>query len=223
MFIGGGVYPTMARLNHSCNPGVIRYFIGSTMVVRAIRGIAKGEEVSDNYGPIFTFESQEKRHNKLKSQYWFDCRCQACVEHWPDLENIDPTVLKYAGLNCIKLSHKLHDRIHRFKCPTGSKCGNVITMKINANRFLMDCPKCQQNINVMKNLKSLQDTDHLRSLAEDHLKRGNIHQALNHYYQVLNILDNVLVLPIKDYHVCQQEVRSCLLTYGNVYQLKQSA
>lgn len=25
IFIGGGIYPTLARFNHSCNPSIVRY------------------------------------------------------------------------------------------------------------------------------------------------------------------------------------------------------
>lgn len=94
LFIGGGVFPTVALFNHSCNPGVVRYFIGNTMVVRAIKTIAAGAEISENYGPIFTEEDENDRKRKLRLQYWFDCDCEACKNHWPLLENIDPNVLK---------------------------------------------------------------------------------------------------------------------------------
>ncbi|XP_011707114.1 PREDICTED: SET and MYND domain-containing protein 4-like, partial [Wasmannia auropunctata] len=95
VFIGGGVYPTVAMLNHSCNPGVVRYFIGTTMIVRAVRTIGAGEEISENYGPIFTTTSETERKRKLRVQYWFDCSCEACSGHWPLLDELDPTVLRY--------------------------------------------------------------------------------------------------------------------------------
>lgn len=66
------------------------------MVVRAIRTIPAGEEISENYGPIFTTIPEAERKRKLRVQYWFDCNCEACTAHWPTLEKIDPTILRYS-------------------------------------------------------------------------------------------------------------------------------
>lgn len=74
---------------------IIRYFIGTTMVVRAARTIRAGEEISENYGPIFTTTPENERKRRLRVQYWFDCNCEACSGHWPLLEQLDPTVLRY--------------------------------------------------------------------------------------------------------------------------------
>ncbi|KAG8042606.1 hypothetical protein G9C98_005240 [Cotesia typhae] len=71
-FIGGGLFPTPALLNHSCNPGIIRYFVGTTMIVRAIRTIRKGAEVCDNYGPNFATVTEPDRKRKLRLGY---CKC----------------------------------------------------------------------------------------------------------------------------------------------------
>ncbi|XP_023288361.1 SET and MYND domain-containing protein 4 isoform X2 [Orussus abietinus] len=94
IFIGGGVYPTTALLNHSCNPGVVRYFTGTTMVVRAVKTIYPGNEVCENYGPIFTTTPESERKRKLRLQYWFDCNCEACANHWPILDELDPRILR---------------------------------------------------------------------------------------------------------------------------------
>lgn len=65
------------------------------MVVRALRTIQPGEEISENYGPIFTTMPEGERKRKLRLQYWFDCACEACTGHWPLLEGIDPRILRY--------------------------------------------------------------------------------------------------------------------------------
>ncbi|KAL0119550.1 hypothetical protein PUN28_007773 [Cardiocondyla obscurior] len=197
MFIGGGVYPTVAMLNHSCNPGVIRYFIGTTMIVRAIRTIGAGEEISENYGPIFTTMPESERKRKLRVQYWFDCNCEACSGHWPLLDELDPTVL-------------------RFKCETGPSCGNVLLVRSDTNEFMIGCAKCGKSTNILKGLKILQDTDALFRTASTNLEQGQNEQALKAYLEILKLLDETLALPIKDYHVCQQGVRLCSLALGNV-------
>ncbi|XP_035734855.1 SET and MYND domain-containing protein 4-like [Vespa mandarinia] len=197
IFIGGGVYPTVALLNHSCNPGVVRYFIGTTIVVRAIRTIEKGEEISENYGPIFTAMPENERKRNLRVQYWFDCKCEACTNHWPMLDEIDPTIL-------------------RFKCDTGKSCGNILPIKTDTNEFMINCPKCGKGTNLLKGLKALQDTDMLFKMASRHLECGEYEQALRTYLKILILLDETLSLPIRDYHLCQQGVRLCMLALGNI-------
>ncbi|GAB1861357.1 SET and MYND domain-containing protein 4 [Camponotus japonicus] len=196
IFIGGGVYPTVAMLNHSCNPGVIRYFIGTTMVVRAARTIRAGEEISENYGPIFTTTPENERKRRLRVQYWFDCNCEACSGHWPLLEELDPTVL-------------------RFKCETGLSCGNVLLVRSDTNEFMIGCAKCGKSTNILKGLRALQDTDALFKVASMNLEEGKNELALKAYLEILKLLDETLALPIRDYHICQQGVRLCALALGN--------
>lgn len=197
IFVGGGVYPTVALFNHSCNPGIIRYFTGTTMIVRAIRTIRKGEEISENYGPIFTITPREERKRKLRLQYWFECNCEACVDHWPLLQNLDPTVL-------------------RFKCETGQSCKKILLVNTNAETFMIKCSNCGKSTNILKGLKALQDTDMLFKVASRDLNEGNYKKALDSYLKILKLLDETLALPIKDYHLCQQFVRLCMLALGNV-------
>ncbi|XP_011269215.2 SET and MYND domain-containing protein 4 isoform X1 [Camponotus floridanus] len=196
IFIGGGVYPTVAMLNHSCNPGVIRYFIGTTMVVRAARTIRAGEEISENYGPIFTTTPENERKRRLRVQYWFDCNCEACSGHWPLLEELDPTIL-------------------RFKCETGLSCGNVLLVRSDTNEFMIGCAKCGKSTNILKGLRALQDTDALFKVASMNLEEGKNELALKANLDILKLLDETLALPIRDYHICQQGVRLCALALGN--------
>ncbi|XP_051162262.1 SET and MYND domain-containing protein 4-like isoform X2 [Leptopilina boulardi] len=195
LFIGGGSFPSIALLNHSCNPGVIRYFIGTTMIVRAIRTIKTGTEINDNYGPIFAEMSEMERKRKLRMQYWFDCNCEACSGHWPLLVDIDP-------------------RIFRFKCET-EFCDNILPVKTDTNEFMMSCIKCGKSTNILKGLKALQDTDSLFRLASHNLEQSDYEQALRYYLKILKLLDSILSLPFKDYHLCQQGARICFLSFGN--------
>ncbi|XP_076660578.1 protein-lysine N-methyltransferase SMYD4 [Halictus rubicundus] len=196
IFIGGGLYPTVSLFNHSCNPGIIRYFIGTTMIVHAIRSISPGEDISENYGPIFTRAPEDERKRTLRWQYWFECKCEACTEHWPLLDEIDPTIL-------------------RFKCDTGPECRNILPIKADTNEFMLKCLKCGNNTNILKGLKALQDTDALFKVASRNLEEANNMGALKAYLKILKLLDETLALPIRDYHICQQGVRLCMLLLGN--------
>lgn len=80
--LGAGIYATLSLFNHSCNPAVTRNFYGDTCVVRAIRSVRAGEELSDNYGAVYAIQSRDERRSKLKPQYYFVCGCEACVNDW---------------------------------------------------------------------------------------------------------------------------------------------
>ena len=42
-----------------------------------------GEEVSDNYGPVFYFKPRVQRQAELAARYWFNCACPPCQGDWP--------------------------------------------------------------------------------------------------------------------------------------------
>ena len=99
MLTATAVYPTLALLNHSCDPNIVKYFDGKRVVVTAGKKIAKGfysyfrflfytnvqkyfllriffhigEEVTENYFPFYPYISTEDRMKFLKKHYCFDC------------------------------------------------------------------------------------------------------------------------------------------------------
>ncbi|XP_065341043.1 SET and MYND domain-containing protein 4-like [Cloeon dipterum] len=81
--IGAAAYACLSLLNHSCDPNVVRHSHGNTAVLRAIKFIAKGSEILDNYGFHFAVHPKESRQTHLRSQYLFDCACEACSQSWP--------------------------------------------------------------------------------------------------------------------------------------------
>ena len=56
-----GIYPTLAMFNHSCDPSIVRFYVEDVVAVQAIKNIRKGEEICENYGPIFFHSSREDR------------------------------------------------------------------------------------------------------------------------------------------------------------------
>jgi len=74
VFVGVGVYPTVALVNHSCDPNADLNFYGNAVVVRAIRNIYEGEEICISYGPTFYEVKQRTRGSQLKDAYHFTCR-----------------------------------------------------------------------------------------------------------------------------------------------------
>lgn len=137
-FIGGGLYPTLALFNHSCDPGVVRFYTGTVVNVRAIRKISQGDLVAENYGPIFSQVPRDERRKKLQDQYKFDCNCTACVNNWQTFK-------------------EMNDNYIRFRCEgLGKTCTNVLMIPIDVKEFIIKCTECGESTNIMKGLKALQ-------------------------------------------------------------------
>lgn len=73
----GGVFPLVARINHSCRPNAQHAWHNQRgrEEVRAVRRISEGDELTLSYsngGP------SEARRGALKTYFGFDCRCELC-------------------------------------------------------------------------------------------------------------------------------------------------
>ena len=80
--IGSAVYPTVSLTNHSCAQNTMRYHEGNACVLRAVRTIEEGEEITDNYGFFYQMHSLSDRRLLMERQYFFRCECRACVADW---------------------------------------------------------------------------------------------------------------------------------------------
>ncbi|CAF1100288.1 unnamed protein product [Adineta steineri] len=87
--IGAGIYATLSLFNHSCNPNVIRNFIGDTVIVRLLSSVSSNDiELMDNYGCLSATMDKDERQKKLNEQYHFQCQCQPCIEQWPHYDQL---------------------------------------------------------------------------------------------------------------------------------------
>ncbi|XP_010977200.2 SET and MYND domain-containing protein 4 isoform X1 [Camelus dromedarius] len=73
-----GLFPVISLLNHSCSPNTSVSFISTSATIRASQQIRKGQEILHCYGPHESRMGVAERHQKLKSQYFFDCNCSPC-------------------------------------------------------------------------------------------------------------------------------------------------
>ena len=175
-FIGVAIYPTLALFNHSCEPSVIRIYSAETIHVQAVKKIRKGEEIFENYGPIFFTTPKADRQDRLSKQYRFNCRCKACNDNWPKLENMDSNELN-------------------FRCPT---CYDAVPCSTSANSMQIKC-SCGTSINILKNLKELADIGGMAEEANTYLEQQNIAKAQEVFMDYLNKLDDLIAPP---YQVC---------------------
>lgn len=61
----------------------------------------------------------------------------------------------------------------------------------------------------------LQDTDSMFRVARTFMTEGDIHKALQKFVELLQMLEETLAPPFKDFHLCQQAARTCMLALGN--------
>jgi len=74
-----GIYPTMARINHSCKPNAHHFFNeeDGTEEVVVMEPIKAGEEITISY--IRTFCSRNFRQELLQDKFGFRCTCCVCL------------------------------------------------------------------------------------------------------------------------------------------------
>ena len=68
--------PTLALLNHSCNPNAALIYDGNIVHLRSIRDIRSGEQVTISY--IDNTHIRPARQGHLQMNYFFKCACPAC-------------------------------------------------------------------------------------------------------------------------------------------------
>ncbi|CBX99105.1 hypothetical protein LEMA_P083440.1 [Plenodomus lingam JN3] len=76
---GIGLFPKIARINHSCRPNTSYYWSEklNKRIVFASRKIKKGEEFFVSYIPLLL--TRDERQRRLR-QYGFECTCDVCAQ-----------------------------------------------------------------------------------------------------------------------------------------------
>ncbi|XP_075604951.1 histone-lysine N-methyltransferase SMYD3 isoform X2 [Balearica regulorum gibbericeps] len=84
--VGVGLYPSMSLLNHSCDPNCVIVFEGYQLLLRSIREIQIGEELTISY--IESLMPTSERQKQLMRQYCFECDCLLCQNQEKDAEKL---------------------------------------------------------------------------------------------------------------------------------------
>ncbi|KAK6627196.1 hypothetical protein RUM44_009673 [Polyplax serrata] len=135
--VGTAIYPSASMMNHSCEPSIINSFYGNILVVTAAKQIKKGEEVFNCYGTHARRMKRSKRQEILSSQYFFQCKCDACTQDIDVLE-------KYTAFKCltckgpkVHLKDKLKDLVC-MDCGENSKVSDVLSNEENLIYSLLE-------------------------------------------------------------------------------------
>ncbi|KAG5202233.1 hypothetical protein JEQ12_003623 [Ovis aries] len=70
------LFSSMSLLNHSCDPNCSIVFNGPHLLLRAVRDVEAGEELTICY--LDMLMTSEERRKQLRDQYCFDCDCFRC-------------------------------------------------------------------------------------------------------------------------------------------------
>lgn len=143
IYIAVGLYRSAAYFNHNCYPAVVRYFVGTSIVLCTSHPIDVGDVVAENYGPNFLRQPLAERKRNLRSRYWFLCDCVSCNENWPTLS---------------KLNH-----FARLKCPTAD-CTAVHDHPRKATK-VFTCRQCKRAVNLTLSLATLKRAEDIYAEA----------------------------------------------------------
>ena len=191
--LGAGIYATLSLYNHSCDPAVTRNFYGDHCIVRTIRSVRAGDELSDNYGAVSAMQSRSERRAKLLPQYFFECRCTACTEDWPLFSTLRETGPKWRCSSCFSA------------LPLGST----------------KCMQCASEMNLANCIDRLRKSDKMYKDAFDKLLKCCVNEALPALLSHLQVMDELLCPPCADYSACQEAVKQCFSIMANCRSIKQ--
>lgn len=189
--IGVGLYPTLATMNHSCDPTVDLVFYGDKSVTRVIRSVSRSEEVTIDYGHLFFIHRKSQRQRFLRKSYFFDCCCRACADDWPLWQDLPTTELT---LKCSKCSAP-------FKA--------VVTKK---------CLRCENDLSreSMDALKKLDDIQKRYAAALQNLAPGLEQRTVDVAEEYLGTMQELVCLPWKEFYSCQATLRQLYRISANL-------
>lgn len=200
--IAAGIYATLSLFNHSCDPTVTRTFYGDTCVVRAIKKIPVSHEISDNYGTLCAVSFKPERHDKLKSQYYFTCQCEACKENFSLYSEIPSSASPV------------------FKC---ENCYGPLYPVDSCQdaRLSVVCAKCQCTYSLSQMRANLKDsTDLFQQAMDTLLLKADVESTLPVFISHLRLLEKMVCRPWKDYNNCQEAIKQCYNIMGNCHVIK---
>ena len=192
--IGMGMYPTVALINHSCEPSAVAVFHGDNLVVKAIRNILKGKEISIDYGMVFYRNVLTQRRMNLSLRYSFQCSCPACTKNWPLWRDLDHN---YPNWRC-------------------EECGAELNCIRTIGGSLVRCDSCNHSQDLEECMNRLSTSHDVYSRSMEEALAGNVEFALPGIQGHLSLCQKYLLPPWRDLVVAQAAVMQCFRMLGNV-------
>lgn len=196
--LGLGLFPTIALINHSCNPNMELVFYGNSCVAKSIRTVPVGEELAIDYGFIYYLTGSTDRLQSLKSQYHFECNCEPCIKNWPLRAKL-PTGLP--PLKCITC----------FTSISGAK-------KDGSDPNCVRCSKCSTLLTPLFYLEEYYNSSRQFEKALSQVRLGDYMNQSKILANHLLVMEKYMILPIKEYVICLSALKQCYRVMGNSVQ-----
>lgn len=200
--IGLAFFPTVCLINHSCDPVMELIFYENTCVVRALRNILSGQELTIDYGYLYYITTKQQRQLSLKAQYFFDCSCPACANNWSVKQNLPCNIPQ---LKCTECSTILS--------PFNNNASNLSNTDRAKGAVL--CVKCQHQENTIEIIENLQKSNHKAAKALDEARSFQLLKAIPILEAHVSLMDKHVSLPWKDYVTATSMLKQCYRMMGN--------
>ncbi|KAK8740118.1 hypothetical protein OTU49_003049 [Cherax quadricarinatus] len=200
--IGCGAFGVLSLTNHSCNPTAARSSYGSIVVLRAIRFISQGEEVTDCYGEHYGINNTETRVAKLLQQYYFSCTCDPCKFNWPSYLGLS-SKLKLKCLKCSKAINVDQGLCTKCKLNYNESSSN----DVSTNVHLYNCKDIGQQIQ--------QAVVSYDSAYNSIIEGKNSAENIQLVCDIIKLIDQYVEQPNKVYFEAQETLKHCLDRQGS--------
>nr|XP_009936555.1 PREDICTED: SET and MYND domain-containing protein 4 [Opisthocomus hoazin] len=181
-------FPVLSLLNHSCCPNISVSFTGTAATVRASQPIRSGQEIFHCYGPHRCRMGVAERQ-QLLSQYFFECRCQACLD---ELESDVKSVVSVRNSFCCP-SCRAPMQGEDMLCCSNEACAISVSRESLSHRLLDLQQQIKKALEQLRDGKADQAIKMLQKcqmdagnfLSPEHLLMGEMEDHLAQVYATL--------------------------------------
>ncbi|NWQ64547.1 SMYD4 protein, partial [Neopipo cinnamomea] len=182
-------FPVLSLLNHSCCPNTSVSFSGTAATVRASQPIPRGQEIFHCYGP-HQCRMRAAERQQLLSQYFFECRCQACLD---ELESDVKSVVSMRNSFCCPSCHAPMQGEEDLLCCSNEACATSVSRE-NLSCRLQDLQQqIKKALDLLRDRKADQaikmllkcQMDAGNFLSPEHLLMGEMEDHLAQVYATL--------------------------------------
>ncbi|NXE87311.1 SMYD4 protein, partial [Menura novaehollandiae] len=182
-------FPVLSLLNHSCCPNTSVSFSGTAATVRASQPIPSGQEVFHCYGP-HQCRMRVAERQQLLSQYFFECRCRACLE---ELQSGVKSVVSMRNSFCCPKCRAQMQGEEDVLCCSNEACATSASREKLSCRFGDLQQQIKKALNLLREGKADQaikmllkcQTDAGNFLSPEHLLMGEMEDHLAQVYATL--------------------------------------
>ncbi|NWI62239.1 SMYD4 protein, partial [Todus mexicanus] len=182
-------FPVLSLLNHSCCPNISVSFSGTAATIRASQPIPSGQEIFHCYGPD-RCRMRVAERQQLLSQYFFECRCQACLD---ELESDVKSVVSMRNSFCCPSCRAPMQVGEDMLCCSNKACAISVSRESLSRRLWDLQQQIKKALELLKDEKADQaikmllkcQMDARNFLCPEHLLMGEMEDHLAQVYATL--------------------------------------